>query len=62
MAGNLQEPKLVDLNCDIKQSIDEEYHHLVDAIRLNISEYTGMSEQERLSWVREQLDITQNEI
>lgn len=29
--------------------------YLIDAIRLNIVEYTAMSEQERLSWVRAQL-------
>lgn len=62
VSRNPRTDKLVDLNCDIKKSIDEEYHDLVDAIRLNISEYTEMSEQERLSWVRKQLDTTQNEI
>lgn len=28
---------------------------LVDAIRANIVQYTAMTEQERLAWVREQL-------
>jgi hypothetical protein len=37
---------------DFKKQIDEEYHNLIDAIRLNIVEYTAMTEQERLAWVR----------
>lgn len=41
---------------DIKNSIDEEYYPLIDAIQANIDNYTSMSEQERLSWVREFFD------
>jgi hypothetical protein len=41
---------------DIKQSIDEEYYPLIDAIQANIVEYTALSEQERLAWVREFLE------
>lgn len=52
VARNPRTDKLVDLNHDIKKSIDEEYHNLIDAIRLNIVEYTAMNEQERLAWVR----------
>ena len=52
VARNPRTDKLVDLNNDIKHNIDEEYHNLIDAIRLNIVEYTAMTEQERLAWVR----------
>lgn len=52
VARNPRTEKLVDLNKDIKHNIDEEYHNLIDAIRLNIVEYTAMTEQERLAWVR----------
>ena len=52
VARNPRTDKLVDMNRDIKHNIDEEYHGLIDAIRLNIVEYTAMTEQERLSWVR----------
>jgi hypothetical protein len=52
VARNPNTDKLVDLNRDIKSSIDEEYHKLIDHIRANISEYTAMSEQERLLWIR----------
>lgn len=38
---------------DFLKSIDEEYYPLVRAIRENITEYTAMSEQQRLAWVRE---------
>lgn len=55
VARNPRTDKLVDLKKDIKHSIDEEYYGLIDAIRLNIVEYTAMTEQERLEWVREQL-------
>lgn len=52
VARNPRTDKLMDLNKDIKHNIDEEYHNLIDAIRLNIVEYTAMTEQERLAWVR----------
>ena len=52
VARNPRTDKLVDLNNDIKKNIDEEYYHLIDAIRANIVEYTAMDEQARLAWVR----------
>jgi hypothetical protein len=52
VARNPRTDKLVDLNKDIKQNLDEEYYPLVDAIRANIVEYTAMDEQDRLAWVR----------
>ena len=55
VARNPRTDKLVDLNRDIKQNLDEEYYPLVDAIRANIVAYTEMDEQARLAWVREQL-------
>ena len=58
VARNPDTKKLVDLKNDIKKSIDEEYHGLIDAIRLNIKEYTAMDEQARLSWVRTQFNGT----
>lgn len=41
---------------DIKQSLDEEYYPLIDAIQSNIEEYTAMDEQTRLQWVRDYLE------
>lgn len=38
---------------DVKKSLDEEYYGLIDAIQANIDEYTAMTEQQRLAWVRE---------
>lgn len=55
VARNPKTDKLVNLKNDIKQTIDEEYYHLIDLIRENIEQYTAMDEQARLSWVREQL-------
>jgi hypothetical protein len=55
VARNPRTDKLVDLKRDIKRNIDEEYHGLIDKIRDNIVEYTAMSEQERLEWVRDVL-------
>lgn len=52
VARNPRTDKLVDMKNDIKKNLDEEYHNLIDAIRLNIVEYTAMTEQERLAWVR----------
>jgi hypothetical protein len=52
VARNPRTDKLVDLKNDIKRSIDEEYHGLIDYIRENIVEYTAMTEQQRLEWVR----------
>ena len=56
VARNPRTDKLVDLNKDIKQNLDEEYYPLVDAIRANIEEYTAMDEQARLAWVRKFLE------
>jgi hypothetical protein len=55
VARNPKVDKLIDKNRDIKKSIDEEYHGLIDAIRQNITGYTVMNEQQRLSWVRHYL-------
>jgi len=38
---------------DIKNSIDEEYYPLLQKIQENIEEFTAMTEQQRLAWVRE---------
>jgi tRNA splicing ligase len=56
VARNPRTDKLVDLNKDIKQNLDEEYYPLVDAIRANIVEYTAMDEQARLAWVRNYME------
>jgi len=53
VARNPRTDKLVNLQNDIKQNLDEEYYPLVDAIRANIVEYTAMDEQARLAWCRE---------
>ena len=45
------------MEADIKKNLDEEYYPLVDAIRANIEEYTLMTEQERVTWVRNYLEI-----
>ncbi len=54
VARNPRTDKL--MRADIKQSLDEEYYHLIDAIQANIEEYTAMDEQTRLAWVREFLE------
>lgn len=41
---------------DIKNSMDEEYYPLIDAIQANIEAYTALDEQARLAWVREFLE------
>jgi hypothetical protein len=56
VARNPRTDKLVDLNKDIKHQLDEEFYPLVDAIRLNIAEYTAMDEQSRLEWVRNYME------
>ncbi len=56
VARNPRTDKLVRLDPDIKHNIDEEYYNLIDAIRLNIVEYTAMDEQTRLVWVRNYLE------
>ena len=52
LARNPRTDKIVDLQNDIKEKIEEEFYGIVDAIRANIEEYTAMSEQERLAWIR----------
>jgi len=42
---------------DFKNSVDEEYHQLVDHIRANIDEYTALDEQQRLTWIRKYFTI-----
>jgi hypothetical protein len=56
VARNPRTDKLVDMNKDIKQNLDEEYYPLVDAIRANIAEYTALDEQARLAWVRNYME------
>jgi len=51
VARNPRTDKL--MHPDIKNSIDEEYYPLIDAIQANIEAYTIMTEQQRLAWVRE---------
>ena len=41
---------------DIKQSMDEEYYPLIDAIQADIEAYTALDEQARLAWVRKFLE------
>lgn len=43
------------LNDNIFKQIDEEYYPLIKAIRANRDEYSVMTEQERLAWVRGKL-------
>jgi hypothetical protein len=40
---------------DVKQSMDEEYYPLIDAIQSDITAYTALDEQARLAWVRNYL-------
>lgn len=42
---------------DIKQSLDEEYYPLIDAIQADITAYTALDEQARLGWVRNFLEV-----
>jgi hypothetical protein len=56
VARNPRTDKLVNMQADIKEHLDEEYYPLVDAIRANIVEYTALDEQARLSWVRNYLE------
>ena len=42
---------------EFKEQIDEEYYLLLDKIRENIVEYTMLNEQERLTWVRKEMEI-----
>jgi hypothetical protein len=54
VARNPRTDKL--MRSDIKNAMDEEYYPLIDAIQLNIEEYTAMDEQTRLQWVRDFLE------
>ena len=50
VARNPRTDKL--LTRSFKEQIDEEYYPMLEAIRANIVEYTALTEQERLAWVR----------
>lgn len=50
VARNPNTTKLMDNN--VKQKIDEEYYPLIDQIQFKIEEFTSLSEQDRLVWVR----------
>ena len=54
VARNPRTDKL--MNPQIKNTLDEEYYPLIDAIQTNIVEFTSMDEQKRLAWVREFLE------
>lgn len=54
VARNPRTDKL--MNPQVKQTIDEEYYDLVDHIQANIVEFTELSEQARLEWVRKFLE------
>ena len=51
VARNPKTDKLMSDN--FKKQIDEEYYPLLSHIRENIEEYTALTEQERLSWIRD---------
>jgi hypothetical protein len=36
-----------------KQTVDEEYYPLIDAVRADIKYFTGLTEQQRLQWIRD---------
>jgi len=55
VARNPRTDKL--MNPDFKKQIDEEYYPLLSAIQENIEAYTAMNEQERLTWVRNYLEM-----
>lgn len=50
VARNPRTDKL--LRPNIKQSLDEEYYPLIDAIQADIVAFTALDEQARLAWVR----------
>ena len=56
VARNPRTDKIMNMQADIKKNLDEEYYGLIDAIRANIVEYTAMTEQERLAWVRNHME------
>jgi hypothetical protein len=54
VARNPRTDKL--LRKDVKQSMDEEYYPLIDAIQADIAAYTLLDEQARLAWTRKFLE------
>lgn len=54
VARNPRTDKL--LRKDVKQSMDEEYYPLIDAIQADIESYTALDEQARLAWTRKFLE------
>lgn len=44
------------MNRGVKQKVDEEYYPLIDHIQENIAEFTSLTEQGRLQWVRDFLE------
>jgi len=62
LARNPKIDKILDLKNDIKKNIDEEYYNLVDYIRSVSNVYVAMSEQERLSLIRDYFSKSSCEI
>ena len=58
VARNPNTDKLMDKN--VKQKVEEEYYPLIDHIQYKIEEFTGLSEQDRLAWVRNFLEYNEN--
>jgi hypothetical protein len=54
MARNPRTDKL--LTKEFREQIDEEYYPLLDHIKVNIVEFTALTEQERLAWIRTYLE------
>lgn len=54
MARNPRTDKL--LTKEFREQIDEEYYPLLDHIQTNIVEFTALTEQERLAWIRTYLE------
>ncbi len=54
MARNPRTDKL--LTKEFREQIDEEYYPLLDHIQENIVEFTALTEQERLAWIRTYLE------
>jgi len=54
VARNPRTDKL--MRADIKNSLDEEFYGLIDAIQANIESYTALDEQARLAWIRNFLE------
>jgi hypothetical protein len=43
---------------EFREQLDEEYYPLLSAIQSDIEAYTAKTEQERLAWVREYLEMS----